>query len=280
MGSDPAVRSILIGNGVNLCSEEGCVFFSPTAIKQRFFTVLEASLPKITFDNLRSGIGNAIRFVQESNDANIEVLAALVFDAVRSEQIRRTGFFCTNDDQRLKRILKTAAIDSIFLEKGRFKVVEIWEKTRVSIEKYNQIFTLNYHEYWDAEGRSIFLHNKIEREEGTDAIKGAEQCIFSPLLDLHKSQADALYPSECLYPADDLVPSGLHELYGQLEGIECIDVFGVSPFGDCELFECIKKISNKRIFIYEKANNNTELTAWLQRVGDADYLDAKEFYCV
>jgi len=96
---------------------------------------------------------------------------------------------------------------------------------------------------------------------------------------LPKSQVDALYPSENLCPSDDLIPSGFHELYGPLKGIECIDIFGVSPFGDYELLDCIKKISKKRIFIYKKVNNDTEVSVWQQRVGDAHYLDAEEFYC-
>lgn len=75
--------------------------------------------------------------------------------------------------------------------------------------------------------------------------------FFSPLRELPKSQVDALFPSDHLYPADDLVLSIIHELYGPLEGIECIDVFGVSPYGGDELLNYIKKISKERIFIYE-----------------------------
>ena len=272
-------QNLLIGNGVNLCSDTGCEFFSQTAIKQRFLTVLESSLLEIPFENLRIGIRNAIRLLQESSDANIEELAALVFDVVRRVETLKNGFFGDNDNQRLKRILKKAAINSIFIDKGQFKKIDIWEKTRLSISKYNNIFSLNYYEYWDIENRAVFLHNKIEREEGTSNIKNAEQCIFSPLRELPKSQVDALYPSDHLYPANDLVLSVIHELYGPLEGIECIDVFGVSPFGDAELLNYIKKISKKRIFIYEIDKNNKEVDAWIQGVGDADYFDAHEFYC-
>ena len=124
-----------------------------------------------------------------------------------------------------------------------------------------------------------FLHHKIEKEEGTSNISNAEQCIFSPFRELPKGQVDALYPSDHLYPADDLVLSVIHDLYGPLEGIECIDVFGVSPYGDAELLNYIKKISKERIFIYEIDKNNKEVDAWIQGVGDADYFDAHEFYC-
>jgi len=135
VGSNTSGRTLLIGNGVNLCSDTGCKFFSPAAIKQRFVAALGEALPKTPFKNLRIGIGSAIHLVQESRNMNIEALAAKIFEEVFRIETVRTGFFSGNDDQRLKRILKTAAIDSIFLEKGHFKDIEIWEKTVVSINK-------------------------------------------------------------------------------------------------------------------------------------------------
>lgn len=53
-----------------------------------------------------------------------------------------------------------------------------------------------------------------------------------------------VYPSDKLYPADDLFLYRPKELYVDLDSVDELDVFGMSPFGDESIIE---KINEKKL---------------------------------
>ena len=50
-----------------------------------------------------------------------------------------------------------------------------------------------------------------------------------------------IYPSDRLYPADDLFLYRAKELYTDLDLVDELDVFGMSPFGDESIIEKINE---------------------------------------
>lgn len=68
-------------------------------------------------------------------------------------------------------------------------------------------------------------------------------------------------PSNRLYPADDLFLYRAKELYADLDLVDELDVFGMSPFGDESIIEKINEKNLIRIFVYNK-NENDETKVW------------------
>lgn len=277
VGNSLARKNLLIGNGVNQCSDTGKDWFSTPAIKERFVAKLDSQIPAIEFEDIRASIASALYVIRLEEPTGIELLAARVYEHVRQEISKTAGYFSGNNEQRMKRILKRAAIQAIFLGLEGFQEIEIWKETVEALSRYGRVFTLNYYEYWDESGRCIFLHNGIIRTNTGEGITGEDKCIFSPLLERDKGNSDALYPSEHLYPAEDLALGGEYELYEALKGLGELDVFGVSPEGDRELLRVIGGILQVRTFIHNKDSNSKTLEIWNRVVGHARYLDAKDF---
>ena len=276
MRSRLAKKNLLIGNGVNQCSETGQHWFSTPAIKERFVANLEIQIPTIEFEDLRASMASAVGDIRSEEPVGIELLAARVYEHVRTEISKTAGYFSGNNEQRMKRILKKAAIQAIFLGPEGFQEIEIWKDTIEAFSRYERVFTLNYYEYWGESGRCVFLHEKIARTSTKEGIAGEEKCIFSPLLGGDKGTSDVLYPSEHLHPANDLAPGGEYQLYEALKGLGELDVFGVSPDGDRELVRVMGGIPVLKVFIHEKDSNERELGLWNRSLGHARYLDAKE----
>jgi hypothetical protein len=270
-------RTLLLGNGINQCTSSH--IFSPGLIKERFVYQLKTTYNEIEQSDLKEKVKNTISIIEESIDnSNIEVLAFILYDAVKDAFEKELGFLSGNHEQRLKRYLKRIALNSIFINNSTFVEIEITQDIKNCIMRYNSILTLNYYEYWDTDKRAIYLHGKIGKAVDGKGIVGYEKCIFSPLINKPKSKSETLYPSEHLYPSKDLYPMGDYVLYKDLDGIDSIDIFGVSPYGDNELIEKIDKIRDKRIFVYNYSSNEKEIDEWNKKVNNAKYSDSKNIY--
>lgn len=267
--------NLLIGNGINQCSDTK--EFSANKIKDRFCNALRKNTQDIQFEELRRLLIESEEVIRSKDDLNIEQIASIVFSFVKERIEKENGVFTGNQDQRLKRIIKKIAIETLFINDDEFIDINIWPQVIVAIYKYQTTFTLNYYEYWDHSNKCVYLHNKINRPKNGSEIDGYEKCIFSPINGI-KSKSETLYPSEHLYPAKDLYPMGELLLYEPLKNIKSIDVFGVSPYGDRELIEKIRKINKKEIYIYKIEEHEEELNEWNKLVGDSEYLDSRYFY--
>ena len=85
------------------------------------------------------------------------------------------------------------------------------------------------------------------------------------------------YPSDRLYPSEDLYPKEPKKLYKELDNIQRIEVFGISPYGDDELIEKLNMIEKVKIFIYKGKKNDDEIDEWKKRVSSAEIVDASDF---
>lgn len=205
------------------------------------------------------------------------------------------------------------ALNAIFFENN--KLVKICEnnadKYLPYLKEYISIFSLNYINIWDAENQCIYLHgvfplddfrdktyskpvllydldlyksydkyhfyiNELSYDNCICPISNTRSIIFSPSF-LRKQEAvnlglyggDNLFPSNYLFPANPII------LYEKLNKITHIDVFGVSPHGDCDLVEKLKNINSGTIFCYTKK----DLEEWKERLGESSftYMDASDF---
>lgn len=86
--------------------------------------------------------------------------------------------------------------------------------------------------------------------------------VFSPEFS-KKSEMIKLgqYPSENLIPANDLFLHSSANLYEELEGINQIEIFGMSSYGDDCLLEIINDMNFVTVYVYDK-NNNFETEDW------------------
>lgn len=71
----------------------------------------------------------------------------------------------------------------------------------------------------------------------------------------------AQYPSERLFPANDLFLHSAPELHKELKGVQKIEIFGMSPYGDDCLLEKINDINFVTVYVYDK-DNNSEVAEW------------------
>lgn len=51
-----------------------------------------------------------------------------------------------------------------------------------------------------------------------------------------------LYLSNDIYPSDDLLLINCKQLYEELDGIEHLDIYGMSPYGDVAIINKIKNV--------------------------------------
>lgn len=209
----------------------------------------------------------------------IETLSAEVYKYVYTHMKDQQSI---NSEYRLLNAIKTSAINAIFYDNE--KTIPIPSFNHISIKKlkdYQSIYTLNYTEFWDTENVCTYLHGAY-KPNTVDSNKpillySSEQyylstykakvnalsskynmfpfsgynIVFSPLLDKQKVLGVGHYPSKNLYPADDLFPYSPPKLYMELASISSLDVFGMSPFGDDKLINCLANIPNLTIYVYK-----------------------------
>ena len=220
----------------------------------------------------------------------IETLAGILYKYIKGN---KNNVWTDNDEYRLQDLITCICITSIFYDENG-KIGQVYDKSKMPLmEDYDYIFTLNYIEFWDDEHRCIHLHGKIdlsklcdkkasilvsaggmnykEYAKAVDNIRKTNSVIefypndivFAPS-EVEKDKlvcVTGISPSNRLYPADDLFLYRAKELYADLDLVDELDVFGMSPFGDESIIEKINEKNLIRIFVYNK-NENDETKVW------------------
>ena len=295
------MRNLLIGNGLNLTNKENN-FLNSNEIAQRFkqnLKVYWSLIENLTY--LKNVDINKI-IVKLDEDKGIEELSGRVFEFLY-EEIKHTRMFNWNDCYRLVEILGEISLKSIFF-KDIFMVPKITnEYISVINDKYENVFSLNYIEDWDIKERVNYLHGNLKKylkenmDIGSNILSSNEEyvkfktneytkvdfldVIFMPtndILDKYNYVEEGLYPKKCgleIYPANDLFPYGGRDIYSKLEGINNIDIFGMSPDGDKAIIEKISKIPEIKIYVYNL--NEKEIQKWKSLGVNATFVDSREF---
>ena len=296
-------KGLLLGNGIN--NRIGIKSLSVAEIQDRFIAnvivykpLLEKSLGIYLKDD------EMMNIFPNSKNIGIETLAGLVYKYIR-EKIGDK--WCVNADIRIQDLLTCIAITTIFLNSNGKMAVK-YDKTMLpNFREYDVVLTLNYYEFWDENNISIPLHGKVNlnaigddinlivsrpRMEADDYRKVVEQLsekykvqianldeiVFAPSgIDKdHLICVEGLYPSNCLYPMQDLFIPKRKTLYQELQKVDQIDVLGMSPNGDEAIINLINSKQKVRIFVYNR-NENDESNIWESKLtGDFEILDSKE----
>jgi len=272
---------LLIGNGINFCGTTDD--FSSEAIAHRFGEVIQKRISNHNDKEFAhfDGINKEIEFEMYKN--NIEILAYDVYEFVCTKYKKcEKKDLSENDEMKFISLIKNMAINAIFFRDGKFIENEICEELVRKISLYANVLTLNYFEYWDRNSICIYLHGKIRRPFCYELIHAeTEELIFSPAFDNITKTAIinmGCYPSNRLYPADDLYPKEAKELYKELDNIQKIEVLGISPYGDDELIEKLNMIEKVKIFVHNSKSNHKEIYEWKKKVSSAEIVDGSEFY--
>ena len=282
-------KGLLLGNGINsrLCIND----LSVECIDERFkknVLVYSAIINNIF------GVQIAEDFLKNSeisvSKLGIETLAGILYKYIKGN---KNSVWTDNDEYRLQDLITCICITSIFYDENG-KIGQVYDKSKMPLmEDYDYIFTLNYIEFWDDEHRCIHLHGKIdlsklrdkkasilvsaggmnykEYAKAVDNIRKTNSVIefypndivFAPS-EVEKDKlvcVTGISPSNTLYPADDLFLYRAKELYADLDLVDELDVFGMSPFGDESIIEKINEKNLIRIFVYNK-NENDETKVW------------------
>lgn len=280
-------KSLLLGNGIN--ARIGIRGLSETEIKERFrHNIYKASpsLEALYGITLSEDICNDI--IDSSQTNGIEVLAGSLYKYVKNQKI---NVWTLNDEIRLQDVVECIALTSIFYD-GKGKIcTDLNPEKLLDTSEYERIFTLNYKEFWDKMNECIYLHGRIDLDsfedvenmllvsrernnlqEYQEAIKvikkvtnvqliNASNIIFAPNC-LEKKElinVAGVYPSDNLYPADDLFLHSKKQLYIQLEGVKELDIFGLSPYGDDSLIDIINRMESVTVYIHNmKSNKQTD----------------------
>lgn len=286
-------RGLLLGNGINsrLCIGD----LSVKNIADRFKkNVLVYS---IIINNI-FGVQIEEDFLNYSempiSELGIETLAGVLYKYIKEN---KNQSWTDNDEYRLQDLITCICITSIFYDK-KGKIGQVYDKSKMPfVENYDYIFTLNYFEFWDKEQRCVHLHGKVdlskldnvnnailvssgrmnlaEYARAVDYMKKTNNVIefypndlvFSPSA-VKKDKlicVTGVYPSDKLYPADDLFLYRPKELYVDLDSVDELDVFGMSPFGDESIIEKINEKKLVRVFVYNK-DENEETKAWKSKL--------------
>ncbi len=264
-------KNLLIGNGINIAHTD---LFSLDNIRDRFYETLLKDNFNENEQEIKKYILQWVKLKQKLK-LNIEEVSNDAYEYVKTHIEKEKGVFNSNNNQRLVRIIKRNALNAIFIKNNKFINISITEDIKEKIEYFENIFTLNYYEYWDEMGKAQYLHGKIELLKNADELIDISKCVFSPKLHEDKCDVETLYPSNILYPSEDLTPGNSKKLYEELKGLDELSIFGVSPYGDTQLLDCITPIKQKRIFVHKMEED--DIKEWEKHVGKSKFLNSSEF---
>jgi hypothetical protein len=277
-------NSLLLGNGINMhLSVEK---FTQNEIANRF---AESLKNYNTIFELLFGvsISEAVIYetIQKSDNKGIETLAKYVYDYIKSNATENKSI---NMQMRLLDTIICSAITAIFCD-GNKLLGKTYEQTKMlNIEKYENVFSLNYNEFWDVNNICHYLHGYIDLNsiicnekpilfyskeryiglyEYRDLInkwkKQFNVCelytrdiVFSPEF-YRKSEMIALghYPSDLLFPTDDLFLFEPKKLYAELDNVKRLEIYGLSPYGDNDLIDKLNQMEMVTVYVHDKGKN-------------------------
>lgn len=305
-------KSLLLGNGINL--DLGISELYAINIFHRFQDILikTSSIYKHIFGRgfdaqiCQKIFADCISNPENSAKIGIESLAKNVYDYLKYE-----NHWSDNDERSIIDFIAVSAINAIFYNGTNVINTTSIQNNENSIkistlQSYDNIFSLNYAEFWDILGKCSFLHGKYTlpkiSSNGKDIIlfnpcndnsgtysnlinqlankytmlKYFPNVILTPLLDKQDSLYIGHVPSSTLFPGLNTFPSTVSELYTELDDIETLDIFGMSPFGDDKLIEKLSVIPNLTIYVYKKEKN--QVNKWNELLKRECCVDSSLFY--
>lgn len=282
-------KGLLLGNGINACL--GLNDLLVDCIEERFRN--NVGIYSSIFENL-FGIKINENFWDcinnKSRPLGIETLAGILYKYVKDN---KKDVWTDNDEYRIQDVIMCICISSIFYTKYG-KINQSFNETRMPlIDGYDYIFTLNYVEFWDTDHKCIHLHGKVDLSklcneknailisknrmhlmEYSKSIKYINRTnnvivfepndiIFAPegIEKNNLISVTGIFPSNKLYPADDLFLYRGKELYTELDKVNELDIFVMSPYGDQSIIDKINSKNKVRVFIHKK-NINEETKVW------------------
>lgn len=297
------MKNLLIGNGLNLTNLNENYFLTASEVTFRFKENLKIywnMISKLVYKNNM----NLQEILKKLNKQDgIEILAGKVFIYVYDE-IKKDRNFAWNDCYRLIEILGEVSIRSIFFKDDKFLIPKIANEYIKKIESnYENIFTLNYIEEWDKNSVVKYLHGNLKRyidsysDIGSRVLSNNKDykqfkkekykeidfldIVFMPnneFVTKNNYIVEGLYTNKCglsVYPADDLYPYSGRDIYAELNNLKSIEIFGMSPYGDRSVIEKIKKIKNKKIYVYKL--NKKETNKWKSYGIENCFVEASKF---
>lgn len=237
----------------------------------------------------------------------IETLAGFLYEYIKRETNSK---WRDNDEHRIQDVISCVCLSSIFYQENG-KISGGFDKTKMPpIEKYDYIYTLNYVEFWDLDMKSIYLHGRVDFSKldnaknavlvSTDRMGLKEYAMavdnirkLNSVIEFHPNElifapdgiekkklfcVAGIALSENLFPADDLFIYRGKELYTELDKVDELDVFGMSPYGDESIIEIINSKKRVRIYIYDKERNQ-ETNVWDKKLKcPYELLDSLDIY--
>lgn len=302
-------KNLLLGNGINL--DLGISELCADAIFHRFRDILikTTSIYEYLFGKgFDLQICNSIfaDCVNSEEKSGIESLARKVYDYLKNPDNRSD-----NKERELIDFITVSAINAIFYNGD--KMIDItpfrneMNGMKIStIKFYDNIYSLNYAEFWDNLDKSIFLHGKYVFSEISSAEKDIilfcpynddsgtykglidrlsdkyfvqeyfPKIVFTPLIDKQDSLYTGHVPSETLFPNFNVFPSNVRKLYVELNDVEELDIFGMSPFGDDNLIQRLSAIPNLRIYVYNM--DKKQVNKWKELLNRDCCVDSSLFF--
>ena len=294
------MKSLLIGNGLNLANNN--FYLNIDMVKNRFFTELKEKLilfqkalylDELNYDDIYKYI------IKEY--IGIEQLAGHLFDYIQAK-VNEKRKFNENDNYRTIELIGIIALRALFIIDNQFIEPQVTELYTSKMNKYDKIFTLNYIESWDKNNNCIYLHGNISKffqnyngqsvttnilihnPEIKDYFKDNPvvldlgEIIFVPdnkKVNKLSYVGTPYYPSNTLYPADDLFLKESKDIYEDLDNAKSLDIFGVSPYGDKSLINKLMKIPQITIYVHNL--NELEIMEWKKSLPWAIFKDSSSF---
>lgn len=264
---------LLLGNGINI--RLGITDLDTNKVASRFERMMKECINPLCKE---FEIDYTDDFVVDISCNNgIEHLVGEVYRYIKA---KKPGCWIKNDDIKLQDLMTAIGFVSIFFdEKGLINTTYNMGDIP-SFEGYDRIYSVNYTEFWDTSDRCVHLHGRADLDkikEEWDRVKCRNENVINGLLGLAlpgiifapiqitKTDLDmvkGLYPSDNLYPGYGIYPNEGIKLYKELEEVDTIDVFGLSPYGDRKLIDALNIMNKVRVYIYNMKNNDKDVKDW------------------
>jgi len=303
-------ENLLIGNGINLTVSD---YFKNNQVAWRIKKMLPTAFDFFEFQyNVAFLKDLEENFDFDNYTKGIEDLLYDCFKLIIEK--RKHEYFnklTKNKFYELLTLLKKLFINALFVEDNKLIELELPELIVQEVKSYNNVFSLNYYEFWDESNITNHLHGKLHYQPFNRDDFGIDENKIDTDID-YAFTIDQMLTCYYYFPITNLdelimLPLRYHvdkkqvmdfqqkyrvngfiiherfeevqnrKLYSELDSLNSISVFGVSPFGDEYLLSKLSKIREVTIYIYDINNNITEVEAWKNRVSHAILKDSINF---
>lgn len=106
--------------------------------------------------------------------------------------------------------------------------------------------------------------------------KYSPNVVFTPLMDKQDSLYVGHCPGKSFFPGPNTFLAKIPKLYVELNNIESLDIFGISPFGDVSLIKQLTSILDLRIYVYNM--DKKQVDKWKELLNRDCCVDSSSFY--